>query len=566
MNFKSFIKKGSKRKWIIGGTCIVVAGLLFVTSMARRAQMTIAPALSDTFLLERADIEYMINATGTVESAKSCSIYSTQSYPVQAVYVKVGALVQEDDLLCELDASTLKDQIAAKELSLGISAQAAAQQVQTARDSYSAAREALEEGLNSSIISAENQVRSARDNWQKAQNTYETYRESMNEGTNATLIEWDNAVHSSTRLLQAANESYDQASKAYAAAETALIEAESGEDETAIDAARKAYNEAAEKLQAAATARSNTQYDQDTVKAKRRAAYENADTMLLDYARAVDSAYDAYVAAQKTLEAAENAAQTQLQASKNNLTSAEINANMDAALLELARMQEDFEKTRIKAGVSGTVTAVFAKVGASGAGLLFVIEDTEDLIVETTVKGYDVGTVQEDMAVMIRSDATGDAVFEGQISRIAPTSVKNALGETDPLSDVLFATEVAVLSQNTGLRIGMSVRLNYIVERQENVISVPYDVLYENQAGKSCILLAVEQPSGNYLLQELVVTPGMENDFDVVISGPGVTEGLRVLGNPEKYLTLIGWEIALTDGQQTGGGKGIGNSGRELGY
>ena len=253
-----------------------------------------------------------------------------------------------------------------------------------------------------------------------------------------------------------------------------------------------------------------------------------------------------------SLEAAQKTAETQLQGSKNSLATAEVSGNTDSAVLKLAQMQEDLEETRVKANASGTVTAVYAKVGASGSGLLFVIEDTENLIVETSVKGYDVGTVKEGMAVTIKSDATGDEVFDGKISSIAPTSAKNMQGQTDTASDVLFATEVAVLSKDTGLRIGMSVRLSYIVERQANVIAVPYDTIYENESGESCILIAEAQNNGKYLLRELPVTQGMENDLDVVISGDGVAAGLRVLSNPENYRAMIGAEIMLIDRQLAG--------------
>ena len=44
------------------------------------------------------------------------------------------------------------------------------------------------------------------------------------------------------------------------------------------------------------------------------------------------------------------------------------------------------------------------------------------------------------------------------------------MGQTDlSTPDAVFATEVAVTSQNTGLRIGMNARLNYILDRAEQI-------------------------------------------------------------------------------------------------
>ena len=494
--------KGNKkrtRRWIILGVIVVViAGLFYTCSqIGKQAQNILAQ--SDTLVLSYQDFENSISATGTVESATSDYVYSTQNYPVQVVHVEVGDVVQAGDLLAELDSSALEDQIEAKELSTGLSAEAAAQQVKTARDSYNSSKEALDEGLNSSIISAQNAVQTAYDNWQKAIRTYNNFR-----GTDL-----DDALERAERAVEAAQ---------------AQVVA-SPSDLSALDTLTQAQN--------------NLRSIQSQ--------YDSYDETLTEYRYAVDYAHNAYVTAQQQLEAAQFGAKTQLQGSKNSLSTAEINANMDSATLALAQMQEDLEETKITAPAAGTVTGVYATVGASGAGLLFVIEDTANLVVETSVKGYDVGTVKVNMPVAIKSDATGDEVFDGRITSIAPTSNKNAKGETDTTGDVLFATKVEVLSKDTGLRIGMSVRLNYIIAQQPGVILVPYDAIYENDNGESCVLLAEKQQDGRYKLREVKVTQGQENDIDVIITGDEIAPDVMVVTTPDKYLTKLDQELALVD-------------------
>lgn len=621
-------KSKRRRKWIILGVVLVLIAALFVNCSMQAKKMASMFSLSNTAVLAKSDIQSTVGATGTVESADSHTVYSTQSYPVKAVHVEVGDVVQEGDLLCELDASALEDQIEAQELSTGLSAKAAAQQVKTARDSYNATKEALDEGLNTSIVNAENSVRATYDAWQKAIRTYDNYEESLDDDTNATLIQYDNAVDSAYNTYTAAKAAYDAAVAArdaaqaalaayttasgdLAAAQAALTAAQSdlaikqttrdnalsayqaaestynasptAENQAALATAKAFYEDSEDALAAAQDAvaaaqeavavaqnstsssqylalqadlaakqaaldtaeknRDNAKNAYDTAKAQRRAAYDNSDTTLSDYARAVDTAHDNYNAALVALDAARQASQTQLQSSKNALSSAEINGNTDSAVLKLAQMQEDLDETRVTANASGTVTAVYAKVGASGAGLLFVIEDVNNLIVKTSVSGYDIGDVKVGMPVTIKSDATGETVINGKINTIAPTSEKNAIGETNTAGDVLFDTEVVVLDQNTGLRIGMSARLKYIVEQQSGVISVPFDALYEKEDGQSYVLAAIPQADGKYLLKEMPVTKGLENDLDVVITGDGVEEGLRILTTPENYRALIGRQI-----------------------
>lgn len=196
-----------------------------------------------------------------------------------------------------------------------------------------------------------------------------------------------------------------------------------------------------------------------------------------------------------SLKSTKKSTQDQLQTYANSLSS----ANTDSA--------------------AGTVTAVYAEVGSSGSGLLFVIEDVNDLVVSTSVKGYDMGTVQTGMKVAIYSDATGDKEIEGVISRIAPTSNKTSQGATDTSSEATFAAEVEITSQDTGLCIGMEAQLDYIIAEQSSVLAAPYDAVYKNENGQTCVLAVIEQEDGKYLIQEVAVTTGMDGVAFLWIEG-----------------------------------------------
>ena len=206
--------------------------------------------------------------------------------------------------------------------------------------------------------------------------------------------------------------------------------------------------------------------------------------------------------------------------------------------------------TRITAPVSGTVTAVYASVGSSGSGLLFVIEDTDHLVISTSVKGYDLGDVKTGMTVEIKSDATGDSVIPGTLMTIAPTAKKNQLGDTEASNDPSFEAEVSVDSAESGLRIGMEARLSYIIARQAHVLAVPYEAVFTDEAGQSCILVLRTQEKETYLVEKLPVTTGLDDDLDIAVSGTGVEEGLRVITDAKSYLSYIGKTVTLA--QATG--------------
>ena len=288
-----------------------------------------------------------------------------------------------------------------------------------------------------------------------------------------------------------------------------------------------------EQLQAALLAAQAEQTAAQAAVNEAQAAYNSASGQGYSLSLAVDSAYNGYVTALKSLDAAIASVETQLQSSENQLDSAKLSAQSarETRELTLEQLEGSLEDLVITAPASGTVTAVYATVGGPSTGLLFVIEDVEDLVVKTTIRSYDIGQVQEGMEVIIKSDATGDASFDGSVSFIAPASQKTATGDTNTANEV-FDAEVKVLSQDTGLRIGMSVRLNYVLEAETGVLAVPYDAVYTNASGQSCVMAARDQGNGKYILEEIPVTTGVESDVEVAISGPGIQAGLQVLNDP----------------------------------
>lgn len=636
---------------------------------------TVSPL--DVMTLSSTDLRRTVSATGTVESAQSVLVYSTQSYAVQEVLVEVGDYVEAGQLMAKLDDGVILDQIESQEAALSASNSASSAAIAAAEHNYEQYKAALDAGLNSSILNAESSVSNAYDNYVSAYNTYERYRadlaagnnsavlsaenalesaenaylsaqktydryaESLDEGENSTILAQESALEGAERSLSAAEDAYDSAQDAY---DDARAQAE--EAQTSYDNAQARVSQAEQELQAAESevarlddllkadpentdlqaqlTAARTQVDQarqeltqaesaanqasltlalrqaardsaqsqasaaertleeaeaayDTAQTQYRAALNSADDALEDYADAVDTAYEAYLDAQVALESAqqdaqetladyadrlntayaayesaqaglestENAAQNQLQSYQDSLNSAYANASTSTGEVSLRQLRADLEGTEITAPAAGTVTAAYAEVGSSGAGLLFVIEDVDNLVVATSVKDYDVASVSTGMAVAIQSDSTGDEVYDGEVTSIAPTAAKNAAGETDTSGDISFATDVAVTSQDTGLRIGMSVELDFVLDEALNALAVPYDAVYENDQGQTCLLVLEEGEDGELLLTELPVTTGLETDLDIAVEGDGLTEGVQVVTDPDRYLPLAGQEVAL---------------------
>lgn len=569
-------KKVKKRWFVIGGAVLVIAAVLIVPGLLGAGKASAVLRLSDTTLVSRTDLRSTISANGTVESADATNVYSTLALPVKSVAVEVGDYVHAGDVLAELDGESVENQISTQRASLSTAQAASGAQLKSAQDSYNTFKQSLDDGLNASLLAAQAQVDSAKDAYEKAQTALERYAQSLDDGENTSLLGAENAREQAASALESAENALDTAQSARDTAAQALADAgnrlataqeelkslEAGSAEYAqkqqeIDGLQAGYAQAQSAYNTADAQCDTLEQQVDTAadayrlaKASYRAAETGTDNALSDYEDAVQSAKDAYDKAVTNLESTRQAVGGQLESYQNAVQSAQAGASTAVTQESIAQLEKQLEDATITAPCDGTVTAVYATVGASGGGLLFVIEDLDDLVIKTTVKGYDIGKVAVGQRVAIRSDATGDAEFDGSVTTIAPTAQKNAYGVTSAAgSDALFDTEVAVESAGTGLRIGLEAQLDYILEETKDVLVVPYDAVYQNDGGQSCVLTVEDLGGGKYTLHEVPVETGMDDDLDIAVTGDGIAEGVRVVHAPENYRLLVGQTLTAASQQ-----------------
>ena len=574
-------KKKFKKRWLVLAVVVLAAaGGLLLRKKGANTQTVLA---SDTQVLSYTDLESSVSATGTVESSDTTKVYSTLAYQVKSVLVEVGDTVQEGDLLAELDAEPIENQIATQQTSMEVASGSAGAQVQSAYDAYENFKQGLDAGLNASLIGAQSQVDTAYDAYVRAQNAYDRYKENVELGENTQVLSVEAQRNSAATALDQAETALDTANEAYKVAKDAYgtlpeldeqlqeakrrkQELEDAQERLSVEyvtlvvqietlekqkqTIESSFESAKQGRESARQAVEQAQSAYDIAQATYNAAVRGEDQALSDYADAVDSAWRAYQTALTSLDSTKKGTEDQLEAYSDTLASANAGANTAVTQESIRQLNQTLDDTKITAPVSGTVTAVYASVGSSGSGLLFVIEDTDHLVISTSVKGYDLGDVKTGMTVEIKSDATGDSVIPGTLTTIAPTAKKNQLGDTEASNDPSFEAEVSVDSAESGLRIGMEARLSYIIARQAHVLAVPYEAVFTDEAGQSCILVLRTQEKETYLVEKLPVTTGLDDDLDIAVSGTGVEEGLRVITDAKSYLSYIGKTVTLA--QATG--------------
>ncbi|AFA49742.1 efflux RND transporter periplasmic adaptor subunit [Acetobacterium woodii] len=200
--------------------------------------------------------------------------------------------------------------------------------------------------------------------------------------------------------------------------------------------------------------------------------------------------------------------------------------------------KSDESYSYVKAPNSGTITEMNAVKGNLANGKLFTIEDTNDLKIRGKVKEADLNHIYVNMPVIVKSDATADKVFPGNLTKIAPTAIKtdsSATNSTNSNNKAEFEIEVDLPNDTTGLKIGMNTRLSIVSEERADVFCVPFDALIIDASGQSCLYIAKENPveQGSYTVESIPVTTGLETDSLVEIAGDQLTPGLAVISQPQ---------------------------------
>ena len=351
-----------------------------------------------------------ITVSGVVESVTSRNIYSTLGLIVDHVYVEVGDAVTEGQALGSLDNEVLMLNIEQLKVDL-----------EMARQNSQEADRNLRNSRNPHVLNARAALSAAEANLADVQRNYDNALADFNDRNSAQVLAAESELRNARLGLESIETAHESLRVLHSAG--AVSQHEFRQSENALAAAQSRYRDAV-------------------------SGYENVNTALrrnLDQIEELRrTAIDSRRLAQETLSAATAAASQEA----DMLGSAV--AGMEISLQILQRQLED---SKLKAPISGVVTAVLAREGSIGSGLLFVIEDTDNLRIKTRIREYDIGRIYQGMEVTITSDATGDNVHTGIISRISPAAIQS------PSPIVEFEVEVDVISENTGLRIGMNVRI-----------------------------------------------------------------------------------------------------------
>ena len=334
----------------------------------------------------------------------------------------------------------------------------------------------------------------------------------------------------------------------------ATAEASEANNKVQLDASQKAYNdelylynnnlnsEVRNAEEALNLAKINFD-DKKKIYEKNKALFEaetisesELDKVKIDFDTANSDYEKAKVASENTKVKADQA----LSKAKNEYETAQNNCSNNSQRILIEKQKQQLDDCTIKATAEGTITAVNAVVGNPGSGVLFQIESLDNMEITTSIKEVDIANVKVGQRVEIKTDGTGDEITQGEVVSVSPSAKKGDVVQTKSgtqsqgtSSDATFEAKIKINDMNENMKSGMSARVNIITSEKSDIYAVSSDSIVQNEDNK---VIYVAEKSGEkpneYIIKELPINTGLESDFNVEISGEGISDGIIIIDDP----------------------------------
>lgn len=533
--------KKNKKLIIVGVILLaVVIGVAFVTASVRQKAEQMKGAINQvqTSQVEKRTLVSSVSATGTLTSVNSKEVVVNLSgVEVESVSVQLGDMVEVGQVLCEFDSEDIEESLSEAKTALNVANQKTQMDLTAAERNLADAKEDYDTDLkrgNTDLDVAYNDYVLALEDVEEAESAWNSAKENMYmylgeyeyrlNLVNQKKAELD-AVGGSSEVFKqeftnskslleqnisgwnSSQENSDDVAKGTAAMDKiglgndlSLITVGDNNDGTgtiydfsASDAGVRAsienHIDALESLQSSykTTLRLEQEYaalQQETanMQSKYNAAVQSESSAEKAYEQAVSasqSELSAYQKQQRALDDTTKSAENNVINKTESLTTAQLNALSSGNSEEdkVEQYQQQLDDCAVEAPISGVISAVNIEAGDTYNGTAIVtIDDISSFEVTTEIDEYDIGKIEKGQKVVIKTNATGDEELEGTVKIISPKASTGG-------NEVTYTVIISVDTPNEMLRMDMTAKLSIILESKENVLTVPYEAVQEDESG-----------------------------------------------------------------------------------
>lgn len=579
-----FRKKHKKALIVLAVVLVVVVGFAVTKNNMTKKQRQMMEAMhrTETATIEKRTLMSSISATGSIVSSESKDIsVSLSNIEVETVNYKVGDMINEGDILCTFDSEDIEESLSQAKASLNVTTTKSQLDVASSERSLNEAVESsnIEQArMDADTASALNDYNEsvedtadAKSAYENAQKTTSSYKEQLNTATtekNTLEKNRDNSVKTKQESYKTEFENAREIVKiaiedqinngisflvdkdtfgSYLIDGSESLEisdiydaASSTGDTTSIDnalesmkLARDNYNKVPNQIDQTISEKTNQiamlqeQYN-TALKTEEslESAYEQASL-------AEDNKYDAYVKSARSKEDTERNNASTIANKTDNLTTSKLNAstsgNSDKNQVE--SYNEQLKDCTVKSPISGVITALNIEQGDTYSGnVIATIEDISSYKITTEIDEYDIVDVKPGQKVVIKTNGTGDLKLDGTVESVAPRATTTSGGNS---SEVTYTVTITVDTPCEDLKLDMTAKLSIILESKDNVLTVPYNAVIEDQDGNFYIEIQEDagniKTEGNMPTKRISITKGIESDYYIEVISDEVKEGMLVI-------------------------------------
>ena len=531
--FSGIMEKMKKnKKLIIVGVILltVVIGVASVTASVRQKAEQMKGAINQvqTSQVEKRTLVSSVSATGTLTSVNSKEVVVNLSgVEVESVSVQLGDMVEVGQVLCEFDSEDIEESLSEAKTALNVANQKTQMDLTAAERNLADAKEDydidlkrgntdLDVAYNDYVLAledveeAESAWNSAKENMYMYLGEYE-YRQNLVNQKKAELdavggsseIFKQGFIDARTQLEQYAStngvnlgtaamdkiglgndlgqltvgDNNDGTSYDFSVSDSG-VQAKIRERIDALTTLQTSYKTALQLEQEYAA----LQQEAANMQSKYNAAVQSESSAEKAYEQAVSasqSELNAYQKQQRTLDDTTKSAENNVINKTESLTTAQLNALSSGNSEEdkVEQYQQQLDDCTVEAPISGVISAVNIEAGDTYNGTAIVtIDDISSFEVTAEIDEYDIGKIEKGQKVVIKTNATGDEELEGTVKIVSPKASTGG-------NEVTYTVIISVDTPNEMLRMDMTAKLSIILESKENVLTVPYEAVQEDESG-----------------------------------------------------------------------------------
>ncbi|MDO3628062.1 efflux RND transporter periplasmic adaptor subunit [Mucilaginibacter sp. BT774] len=219
-------------------------------------------------------------------------------------------------------------------------------------------------------------------------------------------------------------------------------------------------------------------------------------------------------------------AETQYHISSNEKKSAQekyystvndLNISLKNAQSSVASARNDLNNFMIRAESNGTVYQMMKEKGEAVKAneAVVLIGKSTDRLIKLSVDQQDINLVQPGQQVLLKTDATGDKIYNAKVVRVYPTMNE---------ADQTFRVDAIFTGQDAQSYIHTSVEANIVIQKKQQALVIPVKSILNGDSVKvkdGGRIKAVSVKIGIHTLDEAEILEGLTEHSEVVESPSG---------------------------------------------